>query len=256
MPIEKRKINNVDIACWMNVDEWVHDRKTLLFIPGSGGDHTAWIYQYSQLKNDYNIAALELPGHGSSQGTGEQDVAKYVEWVKAALPAFGISSPVIIGHSLGAAIALTFAFNYGELIRGIVAFGGGARMPVNPLILDGVRKDPVAVMAMTAKFAVAKKNRERMAKILSERKADPDILYGDFLACDRLDIADKVSRIKVPTLIICGEEDKMTPLTHSQFLKDNIPGAQLVSITGAGHMAMMEDPEAFNRVLKAFVDNL
>lgn len=256
MPIEKRMINNIEIACWMNSNEWTSDRKTLVFIAGSGGDHTAWVYQYSQLKNEYNIAALELPGHGSSQGTGEQDVDRYVLWVKAALQGFGIERPVLVGHSLGAAIALTLAVKHGELISGVIAFGGGARMPVNALILEGLKKDPAAVMAMTAKFAVAKKNRERLAKILAERNPNPDVLYGDFLACDRLDIAESVKQIKVPALIICGSEDKMTPPAMSEYLRDNISGARLVLIEEAGHMAMMEDPESFNSAIRAFVGSL
>ena len=139
---------------------------------------------------------------------------------------------------------------------GNVTVGGGARMPVNPLILDGVRKDPAAVMAMTAKFAVAKKNRERLAKILSQRKPNPDVLYGDFLACDRLDIADKLKQIRVPTLIICGTEDKMTPPANSEVLRDAIPGAKLALIADAGHMVMLEDPENFNKALTTFVDTL
>ena len=256
MTIEKRMIDNVELACWMNSGEWVPGRKTLVFIPGSGGDHTAWVYQYSKLKNDYNIAALELPGHGSSGGKGEQEIGKYVEWVRAAFPAFGISKPVIVGHSLGAAIALSFAIKYGDLVSGIVAFGGGVKMPVNPVILEGVRKDPAAILAMTAKIAVAKKNRERLAPILAQRKVDPEVLYGDFLACDRLDISDAVKQIKVPTLIICGTEDKMTPPANSESLRDSIPGAQLALIAEAGHLVMMEDPEAFNEALKTFVDRM
>ena len=256
MPIEKRMVNDVEIACFMNSDEWVAGGKTLVFIHGSGGDHTAWIHQYNHLKNDFNIAVMELPGHGNSGGKGEEDVGKYAEWVRAALPIFDISMPIIVGHSLGGAIAMTFAIKYGELIKGIVLFGCGAKMPVNPLILDGVRKDPAAVMAMTAKFAVAKKNRERLAKILGEKKQNPDILYGDFLACDRLDITDAIKRIKLPTLIICGQEDKMTPPVNSESLRDSIPGAKLALIAEAGHLVMMEDPEAFNKAIKTFVDSL
>ena len=256
MPIVKRMVNDVEIACWMNSGEWVAGRQTLVFIAGSGGDHTAWVYQCSQLSNDFNIAAMELPGHGSSGGKGEQDVEKYAQCVRAALPVFGISLPVIVGHSLGAAIALMFAVQYGELIKGIVVFGGGAKMPVNPMILEGIKKDPDAVMAMTAKIAVAKKNRERMAPILARRKPNPDILYGDFLACDRLDIAQAIKGIKLPTLVVCGTEDKMTPPANSEALRDSIPGAKLALIPEAGHLVMMEDPEAFNKVIKTFVESL
>ena len=254
--IEKRTVKGVEIACWTNGGEWVAGRKTLVFIHGSGGDHTAWVYQYSRLKDDFNIAALELPGHGSSGGKGEADIGAYVEWVKDTLAAFGIEKPVLVGHSLGAAIALSFAIKHGELLAGIVPFGGGVKMPVNPAILEGVRKDPEAIMAMTAKIAVAKKNRERLAPILAKRKPDPEVLYGDFLACDRLDSSEAVKGIRVPTLIICGTEDKMTPPALSESVRDLIPGARLALVPEAGHLVMMEDPEAFNEALKTFVNGL
>lgn len=254
--IEKRKVRDIEIACWVNRKEWRPENRTIVFIPGSGSDHTAWVYQCSGLKDHYNVAAMELPGHGSSGGTGEQDVRAYVEWIKDAFVAFEIEKPVLVGHSLGAAITLTFAIHYPERLSGIVAFGGGVKMPVNPAILEGIRKDLPAVLAMTAKIAVAKQNRERLAPILAKRNPNPDAIYGDFIACDRLDISGQVQSIKVPTLLICGTEDKMTPPALSESLKGMIPGAQLALIPEAGHMVMLEAPEAFNAAVKTFVDSL
>ena len=195
-------------------------------------------------------------GHGSSGGAGEQDVQAYVEWIKDAFAAFGIEKPILVGHSLGAAITLTFAIHYPELLSGIIAFGGGVKMPVNPAILEGIKKDMPAVLAMTAKIAVAKQNRERLAPILAKRSPKQDVLYGDFVACDRLDISEQVQGIKVPTLLICGTEDKMTPPALSESLKGMIPRAQLALIPEAGHMVMLEAPEAFNAAVKTFVDSL
>ena len=86
--------------------------------------------------------------------------------------------------------------------------------------------------------------------------ASPDVLYGDLLACDRLDITGQVSQIGIPTLVLCGIDDKMTPPAQSQFLGDNIPGAQLSLIENAGHMVMLENAEAFNKLLRDFVESL
>jgi len=109
-----------------------------------------------RLKNDFNIVSLNLPGHGRSEGPGEQDVAIYVEWVEKILEKLTIRKPVLIGHSLGAAICLVFALQYGDRLSGIVPVGGGATMPVNQAILDGLKVDPVPVIAMVAKFSFAK----------------------------------------------------------------------------------------------------
>jgi pimeloyl-ACP methyl ester carboxylesterase len=256
--ISIQEINGLKIAYWVNQTDFDATKKTLVFVHGSGGDHTLWIHQYTRLKNDFNIVSLNLPGHGLSEGRGEQDVAIYVEWVEKILEKLAIRKPVLIGHSLGAAICLVFALQYGDRLSGIVPVGGGATMPVNQAILDGVKVDPAPVIAMVAKFSFAKVNRERLTGLLTDSmtKVNPEILYGDFLSCNKLNVTERVSQIQVPTLIICGDDDKMTPPSMSQFLKDHIPGARLSLISNAGHFVMIENVEEFNRVLKSFVESL
>jgi pimeloyl-ACP methyl ester carboxylesterase len=249
------EINNVNIACWVNSERFAKGKRGLVFIHGSGADHRIWIKQYTKLKDDFNVVVIDLPGHGQSEGTGEQEVSLYVEWVRQFLDLRAVKKPLLIGHSLGAAISLLFAIHYGDLLSGIVPVGSGARMPVNEMILKGLKTDPQFVIELAAKFAVAKENRERLSRNLSEglSRISPDVVYGDFLACDRLDVRDGVSKIGVPTLIICGNDDKMTPPEFSQFLRDTIPGAQLSLIERAGHMVMLENPDAFNKALRDFV---
>jgi pimeloyl-ACP methyl ester carboxylesterase len=256
--IAKRDIDGVKIACWMNSSAWQANNRTLVFIHGSGGDHTNWVYQYSVLKNDFNILAVELPGHGQSAGNGEQSVTRYVDWVKKIIGAFGIEKPVLIGHSLGAAISLTFAIEHGELLAGIVPVGGGVTMWVNPAILDGLRKDPAPIMELAAKLSLAKQNRDKFTPALSDgfSKANPEVMYGDFSACNQLNLTDDIVRIRIPMLILCGAEDKMTPPENSRYLADHIPGARMELIENAGHFVMMENPQAFNQALKGFARSL
>lgn len=256
--IKSQTVDGLKIAYWMNDDGWVEGRKTLFFIHGSGGDHANWEHQYKNLDRDFNILAIDLPGHGQSEGKGEQEVVRYVEWMKKLVEGLRLKNPVLIGHSLGAAISLTFAIYYGSLISGIVPVGGGVKMPVNQMILDGIRKDTAAIISMVVKFSVTKENRDRLAGLLAEglSAANPEVMYGDFMSCNRLDVTEAVARITVPTLLVCGDEDKMTPPALSQFMKDHIPGAKIALIPQAGHFVMMENVEAFNKVLKEFVQTL
>jgi pimeloyl-ACP methyl ester carboxylesterase len=256
--IAKRDIDGVKIACWMNSSAWQESNRTLVFIHGSGGDHTNWVYQYSVLKNDFNVLAIELPGHGQSEGKGEQSVPRYVDWVKKILDAFGIKKPILIGHSLGAAISLTFAIEHGELLAGIVPVGGGVTMWVNPAILDGLLKDPIPIIEMAAKLSLAKQNREKFTRPLFEgfSKANPVVMQGDFTACSQLNLTDDIARIRIPVLILCGAEDKMTPPENSRYLADHIPGARMALLENAGHFVMMENPEAFNQALRDFALSL
>lgn len=252
------EVDGRKLSAWVSGESFDPSRKTLVFIHGSGGDHTNWIYQYSALKDRFQTAALELPGHGLSEGPGEQSVDVYVEWVRKAIAALGVARPVLSGHSLGAAISLTFAIRYGSLLAGIVPVGGGARMPVNPAILEGLKTNPAPVYEMVVKFSFAKANLERFGRAVVEGmlRTDPLIVHGDLTACDRLDLTGTAASIRVPTLVVCGAEDKMTPPPLSEFLRDAIPGAKLVLIPAAGHFVMMESPEAFNQAVADFVDSL
>ena len=256
--IHVEQINGRKLACWVNNGGFSPDRKTLFFIHGSGGTHADWILQYTRLKNNFNVAAVDLPGHGQSAGPGEQDVAAYASWVKKLLEGLGIARPLLIGHSLGAAICLHFAIRHGDAAAAVVPVGGGVRMPVNPAILEGLKQDPAAIIGLAAKFSVAKANRERLSGLITENlsRVDPLILHGDFTACDKLDITGAVAGIGIPALVICGTEDKMMPPAFSEYLGKHITGARLALIAGAGHCVMLENPEAFNAALTDFVNSL
>lgn len=256
--VETREIDGVGIACWTGGGVFRTDRQSLCFIHGSGSDHTAWRAQTDFFSDRFNVLAVDLPGHGQSGGRGEETVDAYVAWMRKIIAAFGLPRPVLVGHSLGAAIGLTLALNHGEEIAGVVPVGGGIRMPVNPAILAGLESTPEPILQMAAQIVVAKRNRERLSPILLQTLSavDPLVMRGDFLACDRLDLTDGIGRIARPTRVICGAEDKMTPPALSQAIAERIPGAQLTLIEGTGHMVMLEDPEAFNATLMAFLASL
>ena len=251
-------IDDRRIALRVNGDGWNEGRKTLFFIHGSGCDHHLWDHQYGSLEGEFNVAGIDLPGHGGSDGRGEESVDAYVEWVRKVLDATSLKHPIFVGHSLGAAISLTFALRHGERPLAIVLVGGGATMPVNPQIIEGIKANRAATLGFIAKFSFARENREKYGAKLSEEllKVDPDLIRGDFLSCSGLDLTGEIGEINVRTLLVCGEEDKMTPPEFSRFMKENIPGAALALIPGAGHFVMMEKAGAFNETLIDFCRRL
>lgn len=256
--LKEAMVDGRTVSFWSGPGGFSRKRQTLVFIHGSGGSHEDWSKQLDPLQNDFNVAALDLPGHGQSAGRGEQDVFAYVAVVEKFIRAAGIVRPVLIGHSLGAAICLAFAIQNGDGVAAIVPVGGGVRMPVNPLILAGLKNDPPATIATIAKFSVAKANRERLSGPLRSAISltSAETIHGDFTACNRLDLSAALPGIRVPTLVICGAEDKMTPPALSEYLRDNIPGALLALIPGAGHFVMLENPQGFNSTLTDFVNSL
>jgi pimeloyl-ACP methyl ester carboxylesterase len=241
-----------------NDEGFLPQRRTLVFIHGSGGTHGDWNEQIIALQKDFNIAALDLPGHGCSSGRGEHDVFAYARIVGKFLQRAGIAKPVLIGHSLGAAICLGLAIKSSELIAAIVPVGGGVRMPVNQFILDGLKNDPPTTIATIAKLSVTNANRERFAGHIAATisRTDAQTIHDDFTACNHLDLTGEIARIRIPTLVVCGAQDKMAPPAMSGRLRDNIPGAQLSLISEAGHFAMLENPLEFNAVITGFVNSL
>ncbi|MDD3249461.1 MAG: alpha/beta hydrolase [Smithella sp.] len=248
------KVRENRIACWVNPDDFGAHAQSLVFLHGSGGNSGAWIEQYSILRKAYNIAAIDLPGHGQSEGSGERDISAYVLRLKEILDVLKLARPVLVGHSLGAAIALGFAVQYPRAISGIVAAGGGVTMPVNPDILNGFAGQPDLILDLMCKFSIAKENRPKLYNPLRQSlgQASVDVVAGDMLACSKFDLTGELPNIRVPVLALCGVEDKMTPPASSEKIAGGIAGAKCVLIEGAGHMSMLERPGAFNDALTAF----
>jgi pimeloyl-ACP methyl ester carboxylesterase len=255
-------IESVEIACWVGKSDLDKDKQNLVFIHGSGSDHSIWSHQYGRLHKKYNIAAVNLPGHGHSGGNGEKDVRRYGVWLKKLLDILDFKGAVLVGHSLGAAIALQFAISHPEEIAGIVCIGGGMKMPVNPFILEFLKTNPAEMPAeiidLICKYSLAKENRPKFSAPLRKSifQSKVDILYGDLSACNELNLTGDVGKISVPALIICGAEDKMTPPDLSRALAMGISKATLEIVEGAGHMVMLERPAEFNNFLDKFVESI
>ena len=255
-------IESIKIACWINGSDFDKKKQSLVFIHGSGSDHSAWLHQYARLHKYYNILAIDLPGHGRSGGSGEADVADYSVWVKKLLDILDLKRAVLVGHSLGAAITLRFALNYPQEIAGIVLVGGGMKMPVNPFFLEFLKTNPpevpTEIIDLICKYSLAKENRSKFSaplqKNLSQSKVD--VLYGDLSACNELDLTREAGKISVPALIICGAEDKMTPPDFSRQLAASISKAMLEIVEGAGHMVMLERPAEFNASVEKFAASI
>ena len=247
-------VESSKIACWINSDNFGMHEQSFVFIHGSGGDHSAWSHQYAALHKQYNVVAIDLPGHGSSEGNGERDVESYCLCVKKLLDILPLNNIILVGHSLGAAISLQFALNYPQTIYGIVTVGGGLKMPVNPAIFEFLKTNPTESVEMICKFSVAKANREKfMAPLMkSLAQARINVLQGDLSACDKFDVSKEISKISSKALVICGAEDKMTPPEFSRQIAESISGAKLCMIEGAGHMVMMERPKEFNEAVNKF----
>lgn len=196
----------------------------------------------------YRIYALDLPGHGKSGGVGRQSIMAYADAVADWFSSMGLTRANLIGHSMGSAIALTLAVDHPETARSMVLIGAGARLQVNPRLLEeyGSQTTFLSAIEKTVMWSFSEETPRKMVEQVQRRMAETrqGVLYGDFMACADFDISERLAEIRQPVLVISGEQDKMTPSRHAQFLADHIDGATMKLIAHAGHMVMLEQPEA------------
>ncbi len=229
--------------------------KKILFIHGAGGSTSGWYFQKEYLKQSFEVILLDLPGHGQSAGEGCREIEKYVDSVRAAIEANDLQGCYLAGHSMGGMIGMHLAVARPELLAGLILIGTGAKLRVFPQILEGILKDKEQTVENIMRFAFSKKAPDAMVKTgLKEMlKSSAEVIYGDFYSCDHSDMIAKVKEIALPTLVLCGLDDALTPPKYSEFLAKEIPNAQLVLIPDAGHMVMLEKPEETNRAIETFV---
>jgi len=226
----------------------------LLFIPGSGGGKEEWYYQTRHFPGS---EAVVLPGH--PEGEPCTSIDEYVEWLRGYIQKKCYQDVVLAGHSMGSAIALLYGLKYGTELKALVLIGSGARLRVLPAMLEMLRKmtptDP-AWMKFAEDF-YQNVTPEVKQVVLQERlQIGLAVTLNDLLCCDKFDIMDKVSAIKLPTLLICSSEDQMTPVKYTKFLADKIENSVQVIIPGGTHWVYLEKPSEVNRVIEEFLAHL
>ncbi len=228
---------------------------TLIMIHGAGGRAQMWQGQMRPLGEEINTLAIDLPGHGNTNRSGMDMIASYAAWLHEILLRLDIDSLFLMGHSMGGAIVQEVALGYPETLSGIILAATGPRLPVAPPFLQGLREQFEGTVETIIKYAYAPDADPVLigqgAQLMKE--AGSTIVHDDFLACDRFDRRNDLSKIQVPCLIICGEQDKLTPPSLSEGLEKAIPGAKLVLVPSAGHMVMIENFKVFNQAVRDFV---
>jgi pimeloyl-ACP methyl ester carboxylesterase len=227
---------------------------SLLLIHGAGGSHLDWPPEIRNMPMA-NVYALDLPGHGRSDPPGYSSIDEYAAYIAAFIEAINTENIILVGHSMGGAIVQKISLTPPSQVVGMVLIASGARLRVAPAILEGVVPEFEKTADIITDFAWSEDSSDRLRQYGKANllKCDPSTVHGDFLACNGFDMMEDLGKIQLPSLVVCGIEDQMTPIKYSHYIAEQLPFARMEPIEGAGHMVMLEQPEIVSEAIELFV---
>ncbi|MEL6964717.1 MAG: alpha/beta hydrolase [Pseudomonadota bacterium] len=231
-------------------------KPTILFVHGAGMDHSIWTLQARYFAHHgINAVAVDLPGHGRSGGAPIASIEALADWLVLVPGKLGSEQTKLVGHSMGALICLEAARRHPNVVDGLALLGVAPAMPVHPALLEAAKSNqPLAAELVTSwghgPTGHFGGNRAPGGWLIGHaqrllEKASAGVLHNDLAACNNYRAGEEAAAaVQCPTLVIVGDQDRMTPAKQGAKLVNAMPQAQLVSIHGSGHLMMVENPDA------------
>ena len=230
----------------------IRGAKRVFLLHGAGMDHTVWFLQSRWFAyRGRAVLALDFPGHGRSDGPLLSSIEDMADWVARVLDHLGVKQAAVVGHSMGALAAVSFAARHPEKARALGLVGAALAMPVSKDLLGAAAADHHDAIDMVNLWGHGFRAgiggcewpgvwMTGSSEDLLER-AQPGVLSNDLAACNAHQaVADNATKIACPALVVQGSRDMMTPLKGARALAAAIPQGSIQVVQGAGHMVMIE----------------
>jgi pimeloyl-ACP methyl ester carboxylesterase len=238
------------------------DRPVAVFLHGAGMDHSVWTLPGRYVAHHGGTAlALDLPGHGRSEGPALGSIAEMAAWVWRALDAQKISRATFVGHSMGALVSLEAARAHPDRTAGLMLVGFSPRMPVHPDLLDAAKRNDPKAPELIASWGFGPAgqmggNRTPGLAMLPLglrliQRAPAGTLHADLAACDTYRAAE--AAVEAPVLLLQGTADRMTPAKGAKAFVEQLARADIRKLDGVGHMVMSEAPDDVTAALRDFI---
>jgi pimeloyl-ACP methyl ester carboxylesterase len=235
----------------------------VVFLHGAGFDHSTWaLHSRWFAHHGFSVLAPDLPGHGRSAGPALRSIADMADWTAALLDSVQAAKAQLIGHSMGSLIALETAARYPTKVSALSLIGTAATMTVGPDLLKAAESNDDAAIDMVSIWGLGFK--AELGGSLAPglwmhagaqsvlKHCPPGVLFSDLSACNSYQNALAAgASITVPTTLILGERDMMTPAKAGKALASAIPHARTVVLPAAGHMMMVERPDELLAALRS-----
>lgn len=238
---------------------------TVVFIHGAEHDHCVWVLQSRYLAHHgFGVLAVDLPGHGRSEGPPLPTVEAMADWIRALLDAAGVSAAALVGHSMGSLIALECAARQPARVRSIALVGTAFPMKVSDELLTATRDDEPLAQDMVniwshSAYAHFPGNPGPGFWVIGEnlrlmQRQKPGVMHVDFRACnDYGNGMAAAAAVGCPVLIVAGRRDLMTPPRAARDIAAALRDVRTVEIPGSGHALMAERPDDVLDALRGFL---
>lgn len=241
------------------------DAPLIVFLHGAGMDHSVWVMPARYFaRHGYRVMAVDLPGHGRSDGPALDNIDEMADWVKALIERIPArpSETILAGHSMGSLICMSFAARYPDLAAKVLLLGTSAPMPVADVLLNAAQDNDHAAIDMANTWSHGQRSMMGasdnpgtsnlyMGERLLERVAD-DVYFRDFTACNGFS-TENYPAIETLTLIITGDEDKMTPPKAGMAVADMLKNSQITHLQDCGHSMLIEQPNQTLDAMAGFI---
>lgn len=200
-----------------------------------------------------HVICPDLPGRGHTPGPALDRTEALADWLAALAADRGWGPLILVGHSLGGAVALQVALRHPDLLAGVALVSSSGRLRVAPAILGAVAAStPDAPLDMGFAFGPDASNALKARYADLARPIPTATALADWRACDCFDVLGQLGDVRCPVLVVHGDRDVLTPPKHQRKLAQALPNATHVELQGPGHMLPWEAPEALSKAVETW----